>query len=745
MNHLPKLIEDLALILVAAGVVTVLFRRIRQPVVLGYILAGFLVGPHFNLVPTIMDQASLNVWGEIGVIFLLFTLGLEFSFRKLMKVGAAAVVTAVVEVSTMVAIGTTAGHLLGWSGLNSLFLGGVLAISSTSIIIRAFEELGVKSKGFASLVFGVLVVEDLAAVLILVLLSTLAVTKQFDGMGMIYSTLKLGFFLVLWFLGGIFLLPSFFRRMRRQLNEETLLILGLGLCFMMVVLATRAGFSAAVGAFMMGSILAETTEAERFEKLLHPVRDLFAAVFFVSVGMMIDPHILRDHAGIVALLTALVLFGKITGTTIGALLSGQSLRYAMRSGMSLAQIGEFSFIIAALGLSLKVTDDMLYPVAVSVSALTTFFAPYLIRLSEPAVQMTERLLPETWLQALAEYATSTHTVAHRAEWKAVLRAYATLVVSNLVIVISVFLLLAHFLPRLLAEYLGDGHMGAVAALAVALLATSPFVWAMLSLRPRREEASQLWNERSYRSSMLVLEVLRFIVVWGTLGVLSAQFIGWGASLAVIFLAMTAALFVLSRHLGATYRWFEHRFVENLTARETQETAGRPQLAPWDAHIARLDVEPESEAAGKALDEIKVRERFGVTVALIERGRKALTAPMGHERLLPGDRLSVIGTDEQIESFRSYLAPAGGETQEQQERPLNYRLHRIHIGRASQFAHKNIRESSIREQIHGLVVGVERDGERILNPDSSWVIKPGDDLWIVADSTKIRQTFENQGS
>jgi CPA2 family monovalent cation:H+ antiporter-2 len=287
-------------------------------------------------------------------------------------------------------------------------------------------------------------------------------------------------------------------------------------------------------------------------------------------------------------------------------------------------------------------------------------------------------------------------------------------------------------------------MGALAALAVALLATSPFVWAMLSLRPRREQARQLWNERSYRSSMLVLEILRFVLVWGTLGVLAAQFIGWGASLAVIFLAMTAALFVLSRHLGATYRWFEHRFVENLTARETQETAGRPQLAPWDAHIARLDVEPESGAAGKALDEIKVRERFGVTVALIERGRKAITAPMGHERLLPADRLSVIGTDEQIEAFRSYLAPAGGETQEQ-ERPLNYRLHRIHIGRASQFAHKNIRESSIRERIHGLVVGVERDGERILNPDSSWVIEPGDDLWIVADSTKIRQTFESQGS
>ncbi|RYZ75235.1 MAG: cation:proton antiporter, partial [Proteobacteria bacterium] len=357
MTHLPGLINDLALILIAAGVVTLLFRRLRQPVVLGYLIAGFIVGPHFALVPTISDQPNVQVWSEIGIIFLLFALGLEFSFKKLVKVGGAASVTASVEVIGMVAIGYVTGFALGWSAMDSLFLGGVLAISSTTIIIRAFEEVGVKGRAFVSLVFGVLVVEDLIAILLLVLLSTVAVTKSFAGQEMLYSGAKLLFFLILWFAGGIFIIPSFLRKARAWMNGETLLVTAVGLCFAMVVIATKAGFSPALGAFVMGSLLAETIEAERIEHLIGPVKDLFAAVFFVSVGMLIDPKVLVQYAGPIAIISLVTVVGKLTTTTIGALISGRPLKHSVQAGFSLAQIGEFSFIIAGLGLSLKVTSD----------------------------------------------------------------------------------------------------------------------------------------------------------------------------------------------------------------------------------------------------------------------------------------------------------------------------------------------------------------------------------------------------
>ncbi len=439
MLHLPHLIADLGLILAAAGVTTLIFKKIRQPLVLGYIIAGLLVGPHISLIPTVGSSEDITIWAEIGVIFLLFSLGLEFSFKKLIRVGGSASITAVVEVIGMLGIGYVAGQILGWSTMDSIFLGGILSVSSTTIIIRAFDELGIKTQKFASLVFGVLVIEDLVAIVLLVLLSTLGVSQQFAGEEMLVSVLKLCFFLVLWFLAGIFLLPTFLKYTRGLMNDETLLVVSLGLCLLMVIVATEAGFSPALGAFIMGSILAETTQAERIEHLIKSVKDLFGAVFFVSVGMLIDPEVLWRYGGAVVAISLVTVVGKLVSTSAGALLSGQPLKQSIQAGMSLAQIGEFSFIIATLGLTLNVTSDFLYPIAVAVSALTTFTTPYLIRLSEPLYTHLEKRLPARWAAGLNRYHSDTQVVVTLSDWKTVLRSYILTMVTHTVILFSIIL------------------------------------------------------------------------------------------------------------------------------------------------------------------------------------------------------------------------------------------------------------------------------------------------------------------
>ena len=307
MSHLPTLITDLALILASAGLMTLIFKRLKQPSVLGYIVAGILAGPHITLTPTVIDSGNIQTWADIGVVFLLFALGLEFSFKKLMKVGGPAIIAALTIIVGMVVLGFIVGVAMGWKQMDSIFLGGMLAMSSTSIIYKAFEDLGLRTQRFTGLVFGILVIEDLVAIVLMVMLSTMAVSKNFEGMEMVYSIGKLLFFLLLWFLTGIYIIPTFFRRTRLLMGDETLLIVSLGLCFLMVVFATAVGFSSALGAFVMGSILAETIEAEKIERLVKPVKDLFAAIFFVSVGMMVDPGMIAQYIWPIVIITLTVL------------------------------------------------------------------------------------------------------------------------------------------------------------------------------------------------------------------------------------------------------------------------------------------------------------------------------------------------------------------------------------------------------------------------------------------------------
>lgn len=723
--------------LAVAGITTLAFKQIRQPVVLGYIIAGFLVGPHVSLFPTVVDAEGVRVWSEIGVIILLFSLGLEFSFRKLVQVGGAASATALVEIVIMFGLGWLTGQLMGWGLINSLFLGAILCISSTTIIVRAFEETGVRTRKFASLVLGVLIIQDLVAVLLMVLLSTFAASQQFSGVDLLIQILKLVFFLTLWFLGGIFFIPTFLKRAKKLLNDETLLIVALALCLVMVMLAVEVGFSAALGAFIMGSILAETSKGERIEALVRPVKHLFAAVFFVSVGMMIDPSVLQLYFKPIIIITLLVVIGMPLSAMLGALLSGQSLRHAVQAGMSLSQIGEFSFIIASLGVSLKVTDNFLYPIAVAVSAITTFTTPFLVQQSTRVASWLERALPKRWVEGLNRYSSSSQQLSAYSDWRELLKRYAVNAVVHAVLTGGVIFLSQQFLRPFIQELIQRPLVANIVSATVTMLLATPFIWAFAIRRIHREAYAHLWlNRKINRGPLIAIEIARlaFAVV------LIALVINLYFSLAVAFiigiLSMALVSIVFNQKLQLFYNRMEHRFLTNLNQKEAG-LAARDAIAPWDAHLTVFDVQPDFHCAGIPLEELQWREQYGINIALIERGDLSIISPERRERLYPGDRLSVIGTDDQLARLRELFDRATTPTPEQQVREDEVVLKNFTIRRQSRLYHRTIRQSGIRQQAQALVVGLERNGQRILNPESTVMLEEGDVVWIVGVKRKLQ--------
>jgi len=730
MIHLPALILDLALILGTAAVVTLLFKKLKQPVVLGYIIAGFIIGPNTLLFPSIGDIESIRIWAEIGVIFLLFGLGLEFSFKKLIKIGGVALITALTEISLTMFLGYGVGQMLGWNTINSLFLGGILAIASTTIIFRAFEELGVKNQKFTGIVFGVLIIEDLAAVLLMVLLSTVAVSQTFSGGEMIMSVLKLAFFLILWFVSGIFFLPTLLKKVRSLMNEETLLILSLALCFLMVVLAAYAGFSPALGAFIMGSILAETTKAEKIEHLTKSVKNLFGAIFFVSVGMLIDLNLLVQHIVPILIATLVLLFGKPVFVTLGALAAGQPLKIAVQSGMSLSQIGEFSFIIATLGLTLKVTSDFLYPIAVAVSVITAFTTPYMIRLSDPVYKWIERILPIKWKKLLESYSVGAQNISEISDWNKLLRFYILNVVVFSVIIITIILISTQYLTPLFAEK----EWNRIILTFATLVLLSPFLWALAFSRTQRQAYANVWIKTSQRGPLILLLLSRILLAVFYIGFLfdrlfSPQIAFLGVVISIIILA------IFAKKIKAFYGKIEFRFLANFNERETLTENNSDILTPWDTHITTIELNAQSPYIGKSLFESQIREEFGVNIAVIERGDYVINVPNRHEYLYPYDTLYVIGTDEQLKKFELYLDSVPAETH-LLDTKRKVSLHHFTISINSSLVGKTIRESRIRERSKGLVVGIERNRQRIVNPESDLLFEENDKVWLVGNEKRI---------
>ena len=757
MGHLPKLIEDLALILITGAIATLLFKRLRQPLVLGYIIAGFLVGPHLSITPTVADTANVETLAEIGVIFLLFSLGLEFSFKKLLHVGGSASVTAFVEIIFITVSGYFVGKWMGWSTMDSLFLGGMLASSSTTIIIRAFEELGVKTRQYAKVVFGVLVVEDIVVILLMVLLSTLAVTREFEGFDLLMTVLKLLFFLALWFIMGIFLLPTFLRKARKLLDEETLLILSLGLCLGMVVLATQVGFSAELGAFIMGSIIAETTLAEKVEHLIKPVKDLFGAVFFVSVGMLIDPQAMVDYKWPILVVTSLTLFGKFFSTTLGALLSGQPLKQSVQVGMSMAQIGEFAFIVATLGLSLGVISNFLFPVAVGASAITTFTTPYLIKSSDALNRYIEKMLPARFLAAINRYSSSTQTIQAKSDWNIVIKSYANIALTNGIIILAMAFLSINFLAPFLNEHLENSFTAGLITLIVSLGAGAPFLWALMAKRPDSRAYRQLWLDKKFNHGpLLMLELVRYALGVLLLGFWVDQLLSTKIAILIAVPSAILVYYLLSRRIQSFYDRLESRFLKNLNARETaqaekdfleldiiQKNADiQLDLAPWSAFIIDLQVNPHAEYIGKPLQELRWREQYGVNIAYIKRGDKLIHAPGRHNKLLPFDHVGIITTDEQMKTFKPVF-DAVESLEAQASRIDDIVLQKIVVDEHNKLKGFTIRDSGIRERTDGLVIGIERGNRRVLNPESTTVFEWMDSVWIVGDRKKIQKLIEGK--
>jgi CPA2 family monovalent cation:H+ antiporter-2 len=580
----------------------------------------------------------------------------------------------------------------------------------------------------------------LVAILLLVLLSTLAVSQQFAGVEMLTSILKLCFFLILWFIGGIFLIPTLLKNTRKLMNDETMLIVSIALCLIMVLLAVKVGFSPALGAFIMGSILAETTQAERIEHLTKSVKDLFAAIFFVSVGMLIDPSILIDYAVPILIITLATVIGKFLSSGMGALISGQPLKTAVQTGLSLAQIGEFSFIIATLGLTLKVTSDFLYPIAVAVSAITTFTTPYLIKASEPFYLFLERSLPKKWVAGLQRYSSSTAGITTLSDWKILLRAYSFNTVIHSVILVALVFFGARYIQPFITGHILNGDRGIIASLVLTLILMAPFIWALSIRRMQRHAYSHLWLNKKYtRGPLIALEVLRIALGTFFVAFLIYQFYDTMIAMIIALVIIVTGLFVFSRKLQSFYDRLENRFLGNLNARQLANA--QPEILPWDTHLTELVVAPESVMVGKTLVDLAVREKYGINIALIERGKIMIPTPSREERLYPHDKVLIIGSDDQLAAVKPLFEGRMDSLDENSFPKKDMTLQKVVINSQSPIYKQSIRDSGIREKSQGLVVGIERQGIRILNPDSNLVFENEDIVWIVGNNKKIPELLK----
>ena len=751
MAEIPFLVKDLALILMVAGIVTIIFKKLKQPLVLGYIVAGFLVSPHMPYTMSVIDETDIKTWADIGVIFTLFSLGLDFSFKKIVKMGASPIIATVVIVFSMMMLGISIGHGFGWSKMDCIFLGGMLAMSSTTIIYKAFDDMGLRQQKFAGMVMSVLILEDILAIVMMVMLSAIAGGNNPDGEQMIGSVIKIAFFLVLWFIVGIFAIPLFLRSVRKLINNETLLIVALGLCCGMAVLSTKVGFSSAFGAFVMGSILAETIEAEKIIKLVEPVKNLFGAIFFVSVGMLVDPKILIEYAIPILALVGTILIGQAIFGTFGFMLGGESLKSAMRCGFSMAQIGEFSFIIASLGLSLGVISNYLYPVVVAVSVITTFLTPYMIRLATPTYQVMEKHLPKRLINILNHFAMSHPSTTQQSKWKSILRQMLINTVAYSILTAAVIALMFTFvLPFTRSLFPGwklHWYANAITGILTIVL-IAPFLRAIIMKKNHSNEWKRLWVESSInRIPLLFTIVVRFVIALAFIFYICNYLTRFTDALMIIIGIAIVSLMIASRWTKKRSIKMERLFIHNLRSRDIMAQVNGEKkplyeghLLDRDIHISDFDVPEDSSWGGKTLKELHLRERFGVDMSSIMRGSQRLNIPNGDTVIFPGDKLQVIGNDDQLQKFATTLnTDLIPEDLEIEKREM--KLRQLIISGKSEFCGKSLLESGIRDKYNCMVVGLEEGQENLTKIAPTRTFEKGDILWIVGEESDLQKIME----
>ncbi|MFV0537878.1 MAG: cation:proton antiporter [Dysgonomonas sp.] len=781
MAHLPDFISDLAIILITASVITIIFKWLKQPVVLGYIVAGFIASLHFKkfieasvikisglapekvnevfkALPEISDMANVSIWAEIGVIFLLFALGLEFSFKKLMDVGGKASIATLINLGSMIIIGYLAGQLFivnlvsDWTTMDSIYLGCMLSMSSTTIIIKAFNDMGLQKKKFAGIVFGMLIVEDIAAIIMMVLLTTFAASKHFESGELANSVVKLIFFMMIWFVVGIYMIPTMLKKLKKYLNDETLLIVAIGLCLGMVYFATVVGFSAALGAFIMGSILAETVESKHIEHLIEPLKNLFGAVFFVSVGMMIDPAIIVEYGILVLILTLVVLIGRIIFATVGVLASGEGLKVAMQSGFSLAQIGEFSFIIATLGVSLGVITESLYPIIVAVSVVTTFTTPYCIKWAEPAFNWLEKRIPVKLEKLKQGYAANSYnTVNKQNDWNRLLKSILKLVAIYTAISIAILLVFQNFINPYIVEYVPGSIWGNILAALITLTLMAPFLRAIMMKRNRSEEFKNLWRDnRLNRGALVSLIVFRIILCLALILLVLIPLFPKLTVLMVIISLIVVTLIIFSQGFKAQSRKIEARFLENLNLKQKldeKKAAILPTVAndlrSKSIHIEEFEISQSSPNIGKSLKEMNFRQQTGVNVITIIRGSKKINIPDGNERLYPFDKLVVSGSDEEMQKLSLFLEEKKAQISQMEEEAQHHiSLSQFIIESKCSLIGKTIAEANIRERTECMIIGIDRNDESIINVTPNIVFQEDDIIWLAGEKDKLNSFEEN---
>lgn len=747
MADVPALINDLAYILVSAGIVTLIFKRLKQPLVLGYIVAGFLVSPHMPYTASVLDTENVHLWANIGVMFLLFSLGLDFSFKKILKMGASPIISTITIIFCMSILGLLVGHIFDWPKMDCIFLGGMLAMSSTTIIYKAFDDLGLRQQQFAGLVMSVLILEDILAIVMMVMLSAIASGSNPDGGQMLGSLVKIAFFLVLWLVVGIFAIPLFLRRVRKLINDEVMLIVALGMCCAMAVFSTKVGFSSAFGAFIMGSILAETVEAEHIEKLVEPVKNLFGAIFFVSVGMLVDPNIIMEYALPIMALVLTILVGQGIFGSISFMLGGESLKSAMRCGFSMAQIGEFSFIIASLGLSLGVISDFLYPVVVAVSVITTFLTPYMIRLATPAYTHLEKRLPSRLIKMMNHLSMSHPNSNEENKWKKLLTQMSvnTLIYAILssATIVLMFTFVLPFMRHLLPGSELNKYANAITGMLTILL-IAPFLRAMVMKKNRSEEWRALWAESNRNRLPLLFTILvRATVAVAYIFYICHYLTRFSNALLITIGVVAVVAIIFSRSIKNRSIRLERLFIMNLRSREIEAQVHgkkRPlyegRLLDRDIHIADFAVPMNSRWMGHTLRQLDLGRKYGVHVSSILRANYRLNIPDGNYIIFPGDKLQVIGSDEQLAKLGEAInEEVLGEDPNLEHREM--KLRQLIIGHESPFVGKTLEESGIRDTYSCMVVGLEEGKENLSPFNPKRRFQEGDIIWIVGEEDNLK--------
>ena len=751
MSELPELVQDLALILVVAGFVTLLFKKLKQPLVLGYIVAGFLVSPHMSYTMSVVDKDDIQTWADIGVIFLLFSLGLDFSIKKILKMGASPIIAACTIIFSMMLLGVIVGHSFGWKEMDCIFLGGMVAMSSTTIIYKAFSDMGLTQQGFASTVMSVLILEDILAIVMMVMLSTVASGNSPDGVQLLGSIMKIGFFLVLWFVVGLFAIPLFLRSVRKILNSETLLIVSLGFCCLMAVISTQVGFSAAFGAFVMGSILAETVEADKIIRLVDPVKNLFGAIFFVSVGMLVKPQVIVEYAIPIILLVITILVGQALFGTLGYLLGGQTLKNAMRCGFSMAQVGEFAFIIATLGKSLGVISEFLYPVVVAVSVITTFLTPYMIRAAEPCYNVLVKHLPKRWVRRLTHIQTNSagESASTNNLWKVLMKKmiFNTLIygILSAAVIAIMFSAALPICRNLSIKWTGSHWIGNAVCGFLTILFIAPFLRSIVMKQNHSEAFKELWTDRRINRLPLTATILaRVLIALSFIFYVCNYLTRFKNALMIAVAVGLLILMLLSRWLKKRSITLERLFIQNLRSRDIEaQIKGKKKplfadhLIDRDIHIANLELPDDSLWAGKTLYSLKLRNRFGVHISSILRGSQRINIPNGGTILFPGDKLQAIGDDEQLtklsKAMKAELQPTITDIEKHE-----MKLRSFTISKTSPFIGKTLKDSGIRDEYNCMVVGVDEGQQNLTLITPSRCLQAGDVLWVVGEEKDLER-------